>query len=340
MIHHTQSAASLRRHKLRERRGHRERGFTLLEMMLAIGLASLLIVLISNATGSSITFYSRVETDSRLKDLRSAITAAYQDNALTVDGVTTAVFTTSTGTLSPLSPTVNNLCVGGSTTFSAIARYLSTSASDIWHDGFGRSFCVYITPLQTLPVNGVTFSYRSIAVVTPGVDGAVDSTTALSSVGELTLGGDDKGVLIDGRTLMLEKVTQSLAVLNRAADAYQTYFNTRYLANTTRDISIDYFAMADRSGSTSSSWDAGGTMPNSGGVATSMVTLGAHTVLGLTTADVTDAFGQVLLLDNSSDAVRNPQNSTTALQTPGFTARISTTLPGGQTLSRTVIGTY
>ena len=323
-----------------QRSKDRQRGFTLLEMMLAIGLASMLIVLISNATGSSITFYSRIDTDSRLKDLRAALTAAYNDNALTVEGVSSAVFTTSLGTLSPLSPSINDLCVGSSTTFAAIARYLSNSSSDMWHDGFGRSFCVYITAQQSITINGVTFNYHSLAIVTPGADGAIDSTTALSSVGELTLGGDDKGVLIDGRTLMLDKVTQSLAVLNRAADAYQTYFNTRYLANTTRDISIDYFAMADRSGSTSSSWDSGGTMANSGGVATSMVTLGAHTVLGLTTADVTDAFGQVLLLDNSSDAVRNPQNSTTSLQTPGFTARISTTLPGGQTLSRTVIGTY
>lgn len=318
----------------------KQSGFTLLEMMLSIGLASLLIVLISNATGSSITFYSRIETDSRLKDLRIALIAAYNDNATTVDADTSAVFTTSAGTLSPLLPTVNNLCVGSSTTFSSIARYLSSSSSDIWHDGFGRSFCIYLTPRQTITVNAVTYYYHSIAIVSAGVDGAIDSSTALSTSGELTLGGDDKGFLIDGRSLMLDKINQSLIVLNRSSDAYQTYFNTRYLANTTRDISIDYFAKSDRSGSTSSSWDSGGSMPNSGGVATSMVTLGAHTVLGLTTADVTDAFGQVLMLDNSSDAVRNPENSTSSLQTPGFTARISTTLPGGQSLSRTVVGTY
>ena len=172
------------------------------------------------------------------------------------------------------------------------------------------------------------------------MDGAIDATTTLSPIGVLTLGGDDKGILVDGRSLMQDKVTQSLAVVNRAADAYQTYFNTRYLANTTRDISIDYFANSDRGGNASSSWDFGGAMPNTGGNAVNMVNIGAHSVLGLTLSDVTDSFGQVLLIDNSSDAVRNPQNGTGALQTPGFTARISTSLPGGQTLSRTVVGSY
>lgn len=321
-------------------RNQNQLGFTLLEMMLAIGLASLLIVLISNAMASSLTFYSKIETDSRLKDLRTALTTAYNDNAMTVDSNTSAVFTTSAGTLSPLAPTVNNLCLGTTTTFLAIARYLSTSASDIWHDGFGRGFCIYVTPRQTATVNGVNFNYHALAIVSAGVDGAMDPSTTLSAVGELTLGGDDKGILIDGRSLMWDKVSQTWLALNRTADAYQTYFSTRYLANTTRDISIDYFAKSDRAGNPSNNWDATGSMANSGGVATNMVNLGAHTVLGLTTADVTDAFGQVLMLDNSSDAVRNPQNSSGALQTPGFTARISTTLPGGLSLSRTVVGTY
>lgn len=318
----------------------KQQGFTLLEMMFAMGLASILIVLISNATGPGITFFSRLETDGRLKDLRMALTAAYNDNATTVDAVSSAVFTTPAGTLAQLTPTVNNLCVGGPTTFTAIGRYLATSASDIWHDGFGRSFCVYITPMQSITVNSITFNYHSVAVVSAGVDGAIDTTTSLSPVGVLTLGGDDKGILIDGRALMQDKVSQSLAVVNRSADAYQTYFNTRYLANTTRDISIDYFAKSDRGGNASSSWDVNGSMPNSGGAAVSMTAISAHTVLGLTPSDITDAFGQILLIDNSSDAVRNPQNSTAALQTPGYTARISTALPGGQTLSRTVVGAY
>ncbi len=317
-----------------------QRGFTLMEMMVAMTLASVLIVLISNATGPGITFFARIETDSRLKDLRVALTAAYNDNATKVDANPAAVFTTSAGTLTPLMPSVNNLCVGTPTMFNAIARYLNTSASDVWHDGFGRSFCVYITPIQNITVNSITFNYHSVAVVSAGVDGAIDATTTLSPLGVLTLGGDDKGILIDGRSLMQDKVTQSLAVVNRAAEAYQTYFNTRYLANTTRDISIDYFASTDRGGNASSSWDFGGAMPNTGGSAVNMVNIGAHTVLGLTLSDVTDSFGQILLIDNSSDAVRNPQNAIGALQTPGFTARISTSLPGGQTLSRTVVGSY
>lgn len=326
---------NLTRHKVKV-----QRGFTLIEMMVAMSLAAVLLVIISDSVAPGLNFFGRVETDSRLKDLRAALIAAYSENAPAIDAVSTATFTLPTGAISPLSPNANMQCVGDGSTFAAIGKYLNTSATDIYHDGFGRSFCIYLTARQSLTINGVTFNYHSIAVVSPGVDGGIDATTALSATGVLTLGGDDKGILVDGRNLMQEKVNQSMAVINRAADAYQTYFNTRYLANATRDISVDYFAKTAKDGSVSSSFDANGVVPTSAGVGANMVTLGAHTALGLTAADVTDAYGQILLLDNSSDAVRNPENSNAALQLPGYTARISTTLPGGLTLARTVVGTY
>jgi len=81
-------------------------------------------------------------------------------------------------------------------------------------------------------------------------------------------------------------------------------------------------------------------MPSTGGAAVPITNNAAHTVLGLSVADVTDPWGGTLLLDNSSDAVRNPQNATVSMRSPGYTARISTTLPGGSVLERTVVGSY
>ncbi len=72
-----------------------------------------------------------------------------------------------------------------------------------------------------------------------------------------------------------------------------------------------------------------------------MTSIAAHTVLGLAVNDVTDPWGQVYLIDNSTDAVRHPQNANAALTTPAYTARISTPIPGTVGfLNRTVVGVY
>ncbi len=318
----------------------KQRGFSLPEMMVAIVLAALFLNTIAEALTPALAFFGKQDTTAKLADLRLAIESAYKEDSKLVDAAAGAVFTVAGGTISPVVPNATGRCVTVANTFTPIARYLPSSAAVSAVDGFGQGMCVYITTRQSWTVNGLTYPYHTIAVVSPGYDGAVDATTALSTTGVLTLGGDDKGIVIDGRKLVGDLVDTAMGQINRASTALASYFMTRYQSNASRDMGVDYFARTDRSGAVTSEFDSAGSMPSTGGAAVAITNNAAHTVLGLSVADVTDPWGGTLLLDNSSDAVRNPQNSTASMRSPGYTARISTTLPNGAVLERTVVGAY
>lgn len=317
-----------------------QKGFSLPEMMVAIALAALFMTTITDALGPALAFFGKQDTTAKLADLRMALESAYKEDSRLVDGQAGAVFTVASGAINPIAPNATGRCASSATTFSAIARYLPSSAGVSAVDGFGQGVCVYITTRQSWTVNGLTYPYHTIAVVSPGYDGAVDATTTLSAAGVLTLGGDDKGIVVDGRKLVGDLVSTTMGQIERASTALSSYFITRYQSNASRDIGVDYFARTNRSGAVTSEFDSAGSMPSTGGAAVAITNNAAHTVLGLSVADVTDPWGGTLLLDNSSDAVRNPQNATASMRSPGYTARISTTLPNGAVLERTVIGAY
>lgn len=318
----------------------RQRGFSLPEMMVTIVLAALFLTTISDALTPALAFFGKQDTAAKLADLRLALESAYKEDSRLVDAAPGAVFTVTAGTISPIAPDANGRCTTPASTFAPIARYLPSSASISALDGFGQGLCIYITTRQSWTFNGLTYPYHSIAVVSAGNDGAVDAATALSAAGVLTLGGDDKGIVIDGRKLVGGLVETAMEQINRASMALTSYFVTRYQSNPYRDMGVDYFARTNRAGAVSAEFDSAGSMPSTGGAAVPITNNGAHTVLGLSVADVTDPWGGILLLDNSSEAVRNPQNSNAALRSPGYTARISTALPNGAVLERTVVGTY
>ncbi len=316
------------------------RGFTLIEVLLALTLVGVLSLLAYSAFGPAFTFYQRMETEARLKDLRTAFERAYQSEEIRIATGAAASLAFAAGTLSPVVPNTNRLCPSTTTTLDPIARYLSTSAARAVVDGHGRGMCILISSPLTTTVGGSTVNYYAVAIVSAGQDGTVHASTALSAAGVLTLQGDDKGYLIDGRALARDRMAVTEARMQRIVDAYSSYFTARYLANVSRDISVDYFANTDAAGSASSRWDTGGSVASSRGASVSMTSISAHTALGLSTSDVTDAWEQVMQIDNSSSAVRNPSNSSSALQAPPYTARISTTVPGGGQLVRTVVGAY
>jgi prepilin-type N-terminal cleavage/methylation domain-containing protein len=314
-------------------------GFTLVEMLIAMILLGLAVSVTVQASGAALQFFNRLETDQRLKELRMSLMEAYRQNSTFVESNTGAWFTTSEGTVSPSQPNGSGYCVNTTeTSFNALGRYLSTSPSLIFKDGHGMPFCVFITPQQTSNVNGQDLTFHSVAIVSGGRDGVVEGATRFSDVGILSTAGDDQGVVIDGRALVTERYFETVNRIRRIADAYQAYFQNQYLANSSRDASVDYFANTDRSGNASALFDGSGIAASSRGAAVTMSSIGLDIALGLSQTDVTDAYGQLILVDNSSNAVRSPDNSTLALQIPPFTARISTLLPNGTVISQSVIG--
>jgi hypothetical protein len=62
--------------------------------------------------------------------------------------------------------------------------------------------------------------------------------------------------------------------------------------------------------------------------------------LGLSTSDVLSPWSQPICVDNASNNVRNPNNSSSSMNIAPFSARIVTALPGNQLYAKTVVGSY
>lgn len=317
----------------------RQRGFTLPEMMVSVSLMALLVLPLYQMLVPALDARAKVETDARLEILRVAALSAYKAELTTIDAQAGANLTLATGAMTPVVANASGACPSTSTTFAPLARYLQMSSTDAYRDGWGQGLCVLMTSRQSTTQSGITYFFHNYAFVSPGRDGAIDAGTALSAT-SFTLGGDDKGVFIDGRSFVASQVDIALAQVQRAAAAVQSYFLARYLANTDRDTAINYFARRNKAGAISGEFDTQGALVNTGGSAISMLTQGIDVALGLTQLDLTTPWGTTLLLDNSSDATRHPENATTTLRTPPFTAQVSTTLPSGATIVRTAVGTY
>lgn len=315
-------------------------GFSLVEMMFAVALASILIMAMQQATAPAMAFMGKRDTQNQLNDLRAALEQAYIDHAQTIDAQPGAIFTTAQGTISPVTPNIERRCDPATTTFDPIARYLPSSAAASSRDGHGQGVCVFMTERLSTTRMLITFEYHVIAVVSAGFDGALDAATALSDEGILTLGGDDKGVVVDGSLIVGDQIQRAQAQINQAAKALEDYFYTRYQSNASRDIAVNYFANRNRTNAISGAFDTTGIVSNTRGQARPITDFDNHAQLGLGLADVTDPWGQVLQFDNSSDAVRNPEAANAGMRSAPFTARVSTQLPNGAVLSKTVVGTY
>jgi prepilin-type N-terminal cleavage/methylation domain-containing protein len=316
-----------------------QKGFSLPEIMVAIALMAVLVLPLAQMLSPALDLRAKVETDARLELLKTAAQGAYKSELASIDAQSSAVVTLTDGTLSPVAANAAGACASTSTTFAPLRRYLQMSSTDAYRDGWGQGLCVLITTRQTATQSGVSYQYHNFALVSPGRDGAIDVATTLTGT-SFALGGDDKGVFIDGRSLIAAQVDLTLAQVKRAADAVQAYFLARYLSNSDRDTAMDYFAKTARSGAASGEFDGSGAVPSTGGAAVPMTSIGIGDALGLSVLDLTDPWGGVLQLDNSSDAVRSPDNSTVTMRSPPFTARVSTTLPGGAAIVRTAVGTY
>lgn len=327
----------------------RQSGFSFLEVIVTIGLVTMLYSVMMQGFGPAVQFRAKIETEARLKTLRTSLLTAYKDNMTAIDGNAGQVLDFGSGvTIAQQLPGANNRCPSTTTTLAPIARYLDRSSTRAHLDGYNQAFCLYITPRQALVVDGVSLNYHSVAVVSAGQNGVVETGSTLSATGELTLTGDDLGVLMDGRSFVQGQFQVTLDGLRRTADAYQAYFQARYQADPGRSVSIDYFScgVSDCATASNPHWDMSGAMPSVGsgssGAAMNSGTAGSRPfeILGLSQSDVTDGFGNVLLMQNQGNLCRNPANASATLQSPPFTAVIYTDLPGGTRVSQTVIGLF
>lgn len=228
------------------------RGFTLLEILVAMALVTLISLVVMGSVGPWLAFKQKLDNDRKAQDVKNGIASLYASKAMAIElqgnGLLDAFTTAATGSAN---------CTEQTAAFVANAERFSDSTATSPRDGYGSPWCIFISNANSELKDGVLLYYRNIAIVSPGPDGVLDPTTTFTNTGKLTLGGDDSGVTISGREIQAEKLKETLRRMNRVGQMYETYFTTRYLANSARDITIYYF---------SSAYDAGGAVASTGGI--------------------------------------------------------------------------
>lgn len=316
-------------------------GFTLFEVLAVLAVLAVLFSVFSDMLSPVMNWTQKRDTSNRLAAINAAFVAAINDNALAFANNTNATVLTLKGTINPAAPGTNGRCAGGTATFAPLQKYLP-SAPDAWHDGFGRAFCIYVSPQLSSTFNGVSFTYHSVAVVSGGVDGAIDASTQMAADGTMNVGGDDISSTINGQLVIGQMMQGTWQVMSNYATALQSYYQARYSTATVHDPLTDYWANASPTGS-STLWDTSSSMPGvfpptSGCSAPGSAVSGPY-LLGFAQSDVTTPFGTSLYIDNCSAQTRNPENPTSFLAIAPYSVILTAQIPGPvPSITKTVLG--
>lgn len=239
-----------------------QKGFTLIEIVIAIALVVMITAVITSGLGPWIKFKQRLETEQKLQDLSQAVTALYKANAYMIDNQdpvgTAAPVIGPNGALAldpTLPPPMNQFgtnCQAGDPADTAsveqslrpLQPYVSRPVTELSQDGFNNKICILVSPRQYRDVNGTRLYYHSVAFISRGDNNELDTGTDFLDNGTsmtLTLAGDDTGQMVDGFKIALANYQLTMTRLQRLAEAYETYFHIRFLTKADRDISINYF---------------------------------------------------------------------------------------------------
>jgi prepilin-type N-terminal cleavage/methylation domain-containing protein len=308
------------------------RGFSVLEVILAVAVIGVLSATIMGGYVGYLNQAQKEETKVRLKQLKQALEEAYRRELLTVSvaGTSGVVFG---------GVTIANNVDASAALLQPLQGYASLNAAVMANDGFNQPMRFFVSDELAQPVGGATLRYRVIAVVAPGHNMRVDSTFD-QATGALTAAGDDYAEVVNGYGVVRAVYDDTQQRIERLVTSYQNYFLTRFLANPTRSMAVDYFANTDPAGGVSPNWDDAGAIASSRGVAADAESTSMRDALGLSPADVTTSFGQPILVDNSSNDVNHPNHPQPNRALPPYTARVIAPLPSGEQLVRTVSGLY
>ncbi|WP_262421473.1 type II secretion system protein [Paraburkholderia sp. UCT31] len=320
-----------------------QRGFTLLEIVVSMALMALISVVLASTLGPWMKLKQKIDTDHKLSDLQSSLTLLYSANAMTAeDSSGAAVSLAAGGQIVSSSIGGDRRCQNSAATWQAMAPYLAEGPTTARLDGGSNEFCIFVSPQLQTQQSGVTLYYHNIAIVSTGVRGMLDPGTGMDpSTGALSLGGDNAGVMVSGLSIQVAKLASTQNKLDTLATLYGTYFTTQYLANSARDISIDYFAAANPTGL----WDsASGSVQGTAGQE-NYSAFSALSVLGVTAQDTQTDYetNTTIYLANYNECpagqcVRSNWNGGSA----PFTAILYAPVPGpgGNFAMKVVSGNY
>lgn len=345
----------------------KQRGFLTMDAALAITLFALFSFASIGMMGFFIDFNNELETKNNLETLKQGLVTVYSANA-------NAIETGPAQTLTFPNPSGGNFVindgVADANTFAGLSAYMTGfAAGNVWHDGKQQGARVFISNVLNRQVNGITLSYRNVAIVMPGRYTTAWPTVPAQGVGcptnrdlyvcstfdpvtgQLTFSPEDGGSIVfstfDKQVELLSKLDEQVA---RIVKAYEDFFTISYYNDLSKSYARDYFANGGGNwginGINQTAINANSALPATISAecttasARTLVNSGLQAALGLSTSDVVSPWNQPICVDNASNNVRNPNNANAAMQIAPFSARIVTALPGNQLYAKTVVGSY
>ncbi len=219
-------------------------GFTLVEVLIALAVVTLISLVVLSALGPWLRLKQSVDNERKLQSVRASVAAYYRANAMALEAEPGA-------RLGPFENVVpaNGQCASAREAFAALQQHFADGPDEVATDGYRNPLCVFVSRQLARDVDGRTLVYHVFVAVSPGPDGVLDATTTFDpDTGVLSLGeggdrpSDDRAVLVNGYDVQLALYQETMARLTRVADAYETYFTARYLAWPDRDATRYYFA--------------------------------------------------------------------------------------------------
>jgi len=307
------------------------RGFTALEVLLAIAAASVLGAVVFTLFVQASSIASRLRTEQRLATVRDALDAYYRDHTLAIEASPAGQFPV--GDATPLR--------SGDDLARALAPApaLAMLPRESLQDGWGRSFRILVSGNLQDASTGDALAFRRLAIVSAGANGRFETPAWPAGPEAPVEQGDDFLAVVDGLAIQRLQAHETHRRIARVAALVRGLAFARYSTNAARDITIDYFG----AGPAAAGWDEGGDLlrgsdrpPGPAGRLTDR----ELEVLGLTRGEAVDAWGGDIALENDTDAVRNPANSRPGLNTPPYGARVLASLPGGGALAESIDGVF
>lgn len=306
----------------------------MVETLVALALITIISLIVMGALSPWMGFKQKMDTERRIQDVRQGLAAYYAAQAMTVEKQGAgqfALFTTS-------ALDAERRCEVQTEAFEGVSDYFSESPQQLSRDGYANPWCIVISTPFKIVRDGVDLWYRNIAVISTGVDGVLNEGTAMQADGTLVVEGDDAGAMVSGREIQAEKLKETLRRMNKVSQMYETYFTTRFLANTSRDIAVYYF---------SKGYDTNGAVPATGGswakVSESLKDIGVGAADAVSAWEIENN----LELGNQSESlggttVRSPATSGTGVLPYTALIRAKLPAPAGQTAYATqvVVGNY
>lgn len=236
----------------------RQRGLSLLEVMVAVGILVAAVMLAAPIMRGQQVLGAEVATEQAIDSITKALESQYLVNSGWSDVADNRflIFDDGTGFDSAFIPPSGGGAVSlrgfipapaqCRSMFQEPLKKLSGMADFVQGRGFSdpgvATLCFLVGGRRTAVVQGFRIPYHEVAVVSPGRDGVFhEATTYNFETGALALGGDDQGRVFSGRKIQEQKARQSMAQLERVRAVYEDYFTIRFMTDPARNVATNFF---------------------------------------------------------------------------------------------------